>query len=116
MRVQFPNLKIASGATASNILDGSLLGWLKSLMIYPPAALSGVVTAEASPKSAADSVAADFRTYRDDGADATLTADKTKILGNPGNIGSLRLVTTIAPGADELYGVVGDEEPAIIYH
>lgn len=115
MRVLFPNLVIAVGLTKSNVIDGALLGWMKDITFYPPGTLAGTVTVQVSPKSQGDSVDGDYINYQESGSDVTLTASKARKITNPGSFGSMRLIETVVAGAGgETFGLVGEEEPALI--
>lgn len=111
---KLPSLVIPEAATVSNALDGTQLRFAEYFTIYPPAALSGVVTIEVSDLPADVSVAADWRVLADEaGAARTLTADEAMPVRNTG-FGALRLSTTIAPGVGgETHDVRGIERTVI---
>ncbi len=111
--IHIATLTIPSGASESNILDGHLVRWLKNLFISPPAALAGVTTLFVSAKSERDNKGNPthvFQALQSEGADVVLTADKVLALNQTG-FGSLRIQTTIAPGADEVYELTGQDDP-----
>lgn len=106
--IRVPTLTIPSGQTASNILDGHDVRWLDSLEIHPPAALSGVVTVRVAPQRPGFTPV--FRDMESEGAVVVLTAGQTLTITKLG-FGSLRLETTVAPGANEVYDLTGQEQP-----
>lgn len=111
--INVPTLTIPNGATESNILDGHKVRWMKSIQIHPPAVLSGVVTVHTSSKSERDNKgnpAHDFQPLASEGIPIVLTGGENLII-NQLPFGSMRLETTIAPGADENYPVDGQDDP-----
>lgn len=111
--IHIATLTIPAGQSVSNILDGHRLRWLRAISIHPPAALTGVTTVQVSPKSERDNRKNPTHSFQDlqsDGADVTLTADKVLVI-NEVPLGSLRLETTAAPAGDEVYEVVGHDDP-----
>lgn len=111
--IRIVDLTILATQTESDIVDGHRLRWLKSISIQPPASLSGVVTLQSSSRSERDNKgnpAHVFQAVQSEGADVVVTGDKVLII-NELPFGSFRLQTTIAPIADEVYEVVGQDDP-----
>lgn len=107
--VNLENLVIPNGATASNIVGGRKFHWLEALMIHPPGAFSGVPTIEVSDKHPDVAVAADFTPLvQSDGVPVPLAVDEA-IPISPVPFQSIRIVTTVAPGADETYKLTGQD-------
>ena len=100
-------LTIASGASESDALEFNDLRHAREIVFYPPSSLSGTVTVEVTDKRSPS--ASDWNTLQSGGSDVTLTADKATVVTETGFLG-LRLATTVAPGSDEVYGVVINEE------
>ncbi len=108
--IRLPSLVIDSGATESNILDGKFFRWMDQFFIYPPAAISGVVTIQIAAPRPSTVVSADFRDLESEGAVVTLTAGQALPIVSAQGFGSIRLQTTVAPGADETHEVTGHDD------
>lgn len=101
-------LTIAIGDTESNVLDDPK-SLFDNMLFFAPAAIGGVTTVEVSPKRAANTLAADWKTLQSGGSDVALTAGKATPV-TLSNAAALRVVTdTTVAGADEVYEVIGDQ-------
>lgn len=101
--VKITSLTIPNGATISNGLAGTGK-FLRNIAIYAPSSLAGAITVEAS-----DTEGGTFRTLQSGGTDVAVAAGKCVVLIEVPFI-DMRLKTTVAPGADEVFAVVGQEE------
>ena len=108
--LRFPSLTIANGETESNIIGGYLFDNIKGLTVFGPAAVAGVVVVEIADTEPGVAVDADFVTLQSSGADVGVTVgDGTPITYSA--FRSLRVATTVAPGAaGEVYRVVAEEK------
>lgn len=97
-------LTIHAGQTESGVLPFNALRFSDSITFYPPASLAGTVTVEVTHKRG-EVKDIDWRTLESDGADVNLSADKALTLVEL-NFAQLRIKTSVAPGADEVYGIV----------
>ena len=102
-------LVIPNAATVSQAIGGNLFDFLRSLSIHAPASLAGVTKIEVADTEPDVAVAGDFRDLQSAGADITIPADSTIVLENI-SYRSLRLSTTVAPGAGgETYDVTAKD-------
>lgn len=101
--VKITSLTIPSGQTVSNGLVGTAK-FLRNIALYAPSSLAGAITVEVS-----DTQGGTFRTLQSGGTDVAIAAGKCVVLIEVPFI-DMRLKTTSAPGADEDFAVVGQEE------
>lgn len=101
---------IPNGQTTSNEFKGNLakvaFGSSVEALIYGPATLTGTVTVQVAPTD--NPAGGDYAALQDGdtAADVTVTAAKAKRIRYTGGIEAMRLVSTLAEGADRLIWIV----------
>lgn len=108
--VEVPPITISSGQTTSVALstllsEGQikvLFGGAVDMIVYAPAALTGTVTVQYSPKSSP--AAGDWKTVQVSGSDLTFPAAKATSVF-PISARDLRFVSSGAEGADRVFAV-----------
>jgi hypothetical protein len=114
MNIKLPSLVITTSFETSNVIGGALLDWLAGLEIMSPETLSGEVSVEVADLPPEEVTDGDFRVLQSGGDDVVLSADRATPITQV-SFRSLRLATTVAPGDDEEYAVVGHEKDVQIY-